>query len=219
MPEIRMSPFKRTRRIEAQIDEYLDKLSEAGMLFEQSVHHYADAGADEALEEKLVQIGQLEKRGDELRHEIESVLLTEMLIPDARGDVLSLLDELDNLLDKFKHALQAFVIEQPDFPPSLKAGLKELVTAVVRATEMTAVVSRAYFRDPEAVRDHLHKIGFHERESDAIVIRMSREIFSSDLPLERKRHLRFCLAKIDALADEAEDVGGRLGVYAVKRSL
>jgi len=214
-----MSPFKRTRVIQEQITEFLDKVSEGGMLFEQAVHRYADAGADEAFGERLTQIAQLEKRGDDLRRNLERVLFTEMLIPDARGDVLSVLDELDNLLDKFKHGLQAFAIEQPDFPESLKEGLKELATSVVKAIEMTVLASRAYFRDPGAVRDHIHKIGFHESESDAIVLRMSKEIFGSDLPLERKRHLRFCLAKIDALADEAEDVGDRLAVYAVKRSL
>ena len=64
MPEIPTSPFKRTRAIEAYVDEFIDKLSEAGMVFEQAIAHYAEHGADDAFEERLAQVGKMEKRGD-----------------------------------------------------------------------------------------------------------------------------------------------------------
>jgi predicted phosphate transport protein (TIGR00153 family) len=197
----------------------MDKLSEAGMVFEQAVLRYADHGVDAVVQEKLVHIGKLEGRGDALRRDLERVLLTEMLIPDARGDVLSLLDNLDDLLDDLKHGLQTLTIEQPDFPESLRDDLKDLTTTVVKSIEETAVASRAYFRDPNAVPDHIHKIGFHEKEADTVALRMVRAIFASTMPLERKRHLQSCVARIDGLADGAEDVGDKLGIYAVKRSL
>jgi predicted phosphate transport protein (TIGR00153 family) len=219
MPEIPTSPFKRTRAIEAHIDEFIGKLSEAGMVFEQAIAHYAEHGADDVLEERLAQIAEMEKRGDELRRDLERALFTEMLIPDARGDVLSLLDDLDDLLDGLKVGLQTLVIERPQFPKTLREDLHALATAVVRSIEETAVASRAYFRDPGAVPDHIHKIAFYEGEADDIALRMAKAIFGSKIALERKRHLRDCVSRIDRLADDAEDVGDRLGIYAVKRSL
>ena len=142
-----------------------------------------------------------------------------MLIPDTRGDVLSLLDDLDDLLDGLKLGLQTLAIETPSFPKALREDLRALATTVVRGIEETAVASRAYFRDPNAVPDHIHKIAFYEGEADAIALRMARAIFGGKLSLERKRHLRECVSRIDRLADDAQDVGDRLGIYAVKRSL
>jgi len=69
------------------------------------------------------------------------------------------------------------------------------------------------------VRDHLHKVAFYESECDRISNRIARLVFSSDLSLERKLHLRFFTTSIDQLADRAEDCGDRLAVYALKRSL
>jgi predicted phosphate transport protein (TIGR00153 family) len=219
MAEIKGSIFRRTKAMAGNIDEFLDMVGEAGLAFEKGVHHYLDHGLDEVIEEKLAQISHLEGRADALQRTIETVLHTEMLIPDARGDVLSLLDDLDHLLDSVKSAFLSLTIEHPAIPREYHEAVKELVTVATRAIGSTASASRAYFRDIHAVRDHIHKIAFFEREADRTAIRLTRHIFASDLPLEQKMHLRDCVHGIDALADKAEDVGDHLAIYAVKRSI
>ncbi|MBN2492697.1 MAG: DUF47 family protein [Planctomycetes bacterium] len=219
MAEIRGSIFRRTRAMAATIDEFLDMVGEAGLAFEKGVHHYLEHGLDAVIEEKLAQISHLEGRADALQRTIETVLHTEMLIPDARGDVLSLLDDLDSLLDSIKSAFLALTIEHPAIPREHHDAMRELVTVSTRAVASAVSASRAYFRDIRAVRDHIHKIAFFEREADHTAIRLNRQIFASDLPLERKMHLRDCVRSIDELADEAEGVGDHLAIYAVKRSL
>ena len=64
----------------------------------------------------------------------------------------------------------------------------------------------------------IHKIGFYEREADKIAIRMKKNIFASQLPLDRKMHLRDLVETIEQLADEAENVGDRLSIYTIKRT-
>ncbi len=81
------------------------------------------------------------------------------------------------------------------------------------------MASRAYFRDPATVRDHIKKIEFHESESDRIAIRIRQRIFDSDMKLQHKLYLRDAIIDLDTIADDAEDAGDRLAIYAVKRSL
>lgn len=214
-----IKPFGRTKAIENQINEFLDKISEAGLVFEMGFVSYMDCGVDDSCQEKLRQISDLERRGDKLRREIETALYTELLIPDSRGDVLSLLEDLDDLLDRLKSTLLGITIEQPDIPDGEKNDLKELISMAVRSVESTVVASRAFFTDFTAVRDHIHKIGFFEREADRIAIGMKKNIFQSELPLDRKMHLRDVVDTVDHLADQAENVGDRLSIYAIKRSL
>jgi len=215
----RKSLFRPTHAIEVQIEEFLDKVSEVGILFQDGVRRYADTGLDDRLEEAFGHISAVEHRCDELRHSVETTLYTEMLLPDTRGDVLNLLDDLDRLVDRMKSDFQILTIEQPEIPETLRDDLKELAATVVRSVEALVLASRTYFRDPGGVRDHLHKVGFHEHEADSIATRLSTLIFDMDLPLERKRHLRSVVQAVDRLADAAEDAGDRLAIYAVKRSL
>ena len=81
------------------------------------------------------------------------------------------------------------------------------------------LAARAFFRDIEAVRDHASKVIFLETEADKIGTKLQRAIFSSDLPLERKIHLRYFVERIDELANAAEDVADALAIYAIKRRI
>ncbi len=219
MAAMKSSPFVRTKAIENQINEFLDKISEAGLVFEMGLTAYMRCGMGEDCEMKLEQVSELERRGDELRRDIETALYTELLIPDSRGDVLSLLEDLDYLLDVMKSTLLNISIERPDIPDAEKPDLKELISMAVKATESTVQASRAFFADINAVRDHIHKIGFFEREADKFAIRLKKKVFDSDLPLDRKLHLRDLVDTIEKLPDEAENVGDKLSIYTIKRSL
>ncbi|MHC4993039.1 MAG: DUF47 domain-containing protein, partial [Planctomycetota bacterium] len=207
MPEIKTSPFQKTRRLQGQIDEFLDKVSEAAMVFEQAMLHYVEQGYDETMDQKFEHIAALESRGDELRRSIELTLYTEMLIPEARGDVLGLLDDLDGLLDSMKKRFLNLTIERTHVPAEFAPGVRELVAAVTRCIETTVLAARAYFRDPRSVRDHLHKVGFYESESDQAAIRLRQAIADSELKLAQKILLREAVIAIDQLADDAEDAG------------
>lgn len=218
MARIRLLPFGRTKEIEEQINEFLDKVSEAGLVFETGIDCYVTRGVGEECEDKLRQIRDLEHRGDELRRSIETALYAELLIPDFRGDVLSLLEDLDTLLGMLKDTLRSVLIERHEIPGECKNDLKDLVSATVHSVESTVQASRAFFTDLASVRDHIHKIGFYEREADKVAIRLKKNVFLSELPLERKMHLRDLVGSIDWVADEAENVGDRLAIYAIKRT-
>ncbi len=212
------SPFGTTRALEGQIDEFLDKVSEGGLIFQRGLNAYLEqspvlSGA------KLEQLAALEKRCDELRRSIEMTLYSEMLIPESRGDVLILLADLDDLVDGFKATLMMFVVERPDVPQDCRASMSELGDLVIEASEHTVRASRAFFRDAGTIRDFVHKIGYFEAESDGVGLRLRRQVFDSDLPLARKLHLRDVIREICEIADNAEDCGDRLMIYAIKRSL
>lgn len=212
--------FGKTKYIEGQIDEFLDKISEGGMHFEIGINNYIDQDClSETCDNKLQQLIEVKKRSNELRKAIGIELYTEMLIPDARGDVLSLLQDLYHLIDILEDNFQELVIQKPMIPTEAKQDFKDLTTTVVKSLETVIMAARAYFRDPMTVRDHTHKVSFYETESDNIAIRLKKTIFQSDLPLENKLQLRHAIKVIDEIADNAEDVSDWLAIYAIKRAL
>lgn len=222
MAKVKLALFGRTKALEAQIDEFLDTLSQGGMMFEEIIDHYTTHGVDQVFEERQQQIGTIESNGDRLVRNINRAIHTEMLIPESRADVLSLLQDLDYILDVFEHTCFAVDVEQPDLTGIDDEHIKsfhELAHVVVQSVEVLIAATRAFFRDVNAVRDHLHKVGFYEAEADKLAMHLKRTVFRSDIPLERKLHLRDFVDRVDKIADQAEDAADWLAIYTIKRSL
>lgn len=213
--------FAKTRDLEVRIDEFLDKVAEGGILFERGMVLLLERGVAPETEQKMQQLIQLKERCNDLRRAVVNTLYTEMLIPDLRGDVLRLLSHLYGLLDALKNAFQEFVIEYAEAIDRQDAvdAVKDLVAVVVQSVQAAVLGARAFFRNPQAVRDHINRIRVYESEADAITLRLKTALFASDRPLEKKLLGRDALAVIDGLADLAEEISDELSILAIKRVL
>lgn len=210
--------FGRTKDLERQIDEFLDKLSESAVMFKLAIKTYLREGANGDFDEKLNAVNTMESDADRLRRTIETELYTHTLIPDARGDVLGLIETLDHVVNLFEGALWAIHIEKPEIPDEFKPGFKKLTNMTVEAADALVLAARCFFRTPHAVSDFNHKVMLYEKEADKIGTKLKRDIFASDLELSHKTHLRDFVEHIDNVADWAEDVADRLAIYAIKRT-
>jgi len=216
----KLALFSKTKTVQGMIDDFLDRVSNGGMTFEQGVANYLKYGPDDVrCLDKVRELRGLEEEGNRLRRNIETHLYAEMLIPDFRADVLALLEGLNFLLGLVEDILLSITVEKPEVEDAFTDDFKLLTATAVKTLEAAVLGARAFFRNIAGVRDHLNKVGFYEEEADQISIRLKQALFGSELGLDRKLHLRYFVDKIDNLADEAEDTGDRLAIYSIKRSL
>ncbi len=215
----KLTLFNKTRVLEQQIDEFFDKVSELGLVFSSALAVYLADGANDEFDAFLQQAASIEGKGDTLRRTIEVELYAQTLIPDLRGDVLRLLEDMDHLMNVYEGNLFRISIQQPDVPEEFHSGYLELTSTVVTCVESVVLAARSFFRDINAVRDHNAKVIFYETEADKKGTRLQRAIFASDLSLDRKMHLRYFVERIDELANSAEDVADTLAIYAIKRRI
>jgi predicted phosphate transport protein (TIGR00153 family) len=213
------SLFARTRALENQVDEFLDKVSEAGLVFSRAVRVYLQDGACAEFDAFLTRESNIEQRADSLRRNIELELYARTLIPDLRGDVLRLLEDVDSLVNAFEGHLFRISIQEPDIPEQFHRGFIDLTETVVTCVDSVVLAARAFFRNIEAVRDHASKTMFFESEADRTSTKLQRAIFAADLPLERKIHMRYFVERIDDVANKAEDVADSLQIYTIKRKV
>ena len=211
--------FKRTKQLELKVDEILDLVSQSAMTFDQAIDSYLSEGIGTRFNQRLDQMVALESRGDKLGLAVELQMYNETLIPDARGDVLTLLEALDGIIDSFKGVLFYFSTESPEFPDELRQNYGELAKVTCASVEALVLAARAFFRDVQTINDHLHKVHFYEKDADVLVTKIRREIFEMDLPLANKIHLRFFAERIVWISDMAEEVADKLTIYAIKRTI
>jgi len=210
--------LKSTKKLEMQIDEFLDAISQGAIVFKLGVKNYLLKDLSNFCEQ-LKQIGKLEGKADSLRRDIENQLYTHTLIPEHRGDVLGLLESTDNVIDQMKETLCQFDIETPEIPETLNKDFLDLTDMSVFSTEALVYAIRAFFKDVNAVNDHLHKVYFYEKEADRIGDNLKRNAFRLDMQLSKKFHLRYFALHIQQVSDGAEAVADRLAIYTIKRTI
>ncbi len=212
--------FQHARKIEGNIDKYLDNITKAILTFEQGVKEYFNGNMD-LFEDKYKEACDLESASDELRRDIKYTLYRDLLIPDARGDVLGLLETLDDVIDVTEEVLREFSIEKPAELGEFKEDFLSLTEMSVKTAKELVSASRSFFREISQVHDFITQVHYWEHEADKVEERIKRKAFSSEKldKLSVKVQVRYFAERISLLADTAEDVAERLDVYTIKRSI
>jgi predicted phosphate transport protein (TIGR00153 family) len=210
--------FSKTRALEAQTEEFCDKVSEGSLAFRIGLSAYL-AGDRETFAEKQRHVSAVESRADDLRRDIQRRLYVETLLPESRGDVLELLENSDNILNHCESAMWQFLIEKPEFNDEVAGEFGKLVDTVVDAVDALVSALRAFFRGDESISDYMHKVIFYESEADKINHRVLAMAFDADSDLAYKNQVRHFVLHVDSIADVAEDVADRLAIFSLKRAI
>ncbi len=213
-----LKQLKLSQTLKSEIDEFLNLVSEAGILFGKALERYLKDDFD-SFNERLATVTGYERRADELRMNIERQLYLKTLIPENRGDVLAILENTDDVIDTIKEALTRFSAERPEIDEAFDELFMELTESTLQSIEWLVKAIRAFFKDFGAVSDHIHKVAFYEHESDVAAEKLKRNIFESTLSLSRKMHLRYFTENVETISDCAEAVSDRLAIYTIKRQV
>jgi predicted phosphate transport protein (TIGR00153 family) len=213
-----LAPFGKTKALEAQIDEFLDIIVNGVLDMKRAVVAYLEGDLEE-FSRRIEGIVALERRADDIRKRTETTLYTHSLIPESRGDVLGLLENMDNVIDAAKHVLQSFEVQRPQIPEEYRKPFLEVTEHSIQSVENVVAASRCYFREVHRVRDFINKVDYYESEADHAGLKLKRMIFDSDMELAHKLHLRYYAEKLETLSDIAEAVGERLAIAAIKRTI
>ncbi|MBU0553393.1 DUF47 family protein [Myxococcota bacterium] len=213
-----MLTFGRARALEVQIDQFLDLIGKGAMVFKEGCRAYL-SGDREEFERHLAAICDLEGRADIIRKDSEKILYRYSLIPESRGDVLGLLENLDNVIDSCKHTLNQFNVQKPNFPEEFNEGILELTNQSVESIISVVGASRGFFENTRSIQDHINKVDFHENEADHLSLKLQGRVFEMDLRLSHKMHLSFFIQRVERLSDLAEIVAERLAIASIKRTI
>jgi uncharacterized protein len=208
--------FKKTKKVELQIDEYLDHIVQGGLVFREGVRFYLE-GRLEEFEARLAVLREMENTADGLRRAIESQLYLKTLIPESRGDVLGLLESADRVLNITTDTLLEFSVEIPSLPKEVHRPFLDMVEYAVNCCDHTVGGIRAYFRNLEAVRDHINKVQLYRRETNRMAENIKRTIFRRRMSLSKKIHVRYFSYHVERIAEQSDDVCDRLAIAAIKK--
>ncbi len=200
------------------IDKFLNCVDQSLLLFKEGVKNYLYNNT-ENFNNDIIQLASCEVESDKLRREIEKTLFMQSLMPQIRGNIMRLLEELDNIIDQSKKNLFQFEVETPHIPAEIIQDFVRLTQISVSAGESVVTAAKSYFSDPLSVNEKIHRVYFYEKEADLLADIIRRKIFRemTDLRLSEKFHLRYFTLHIENISDTAEKVADLLSIMAIKR--
>ncbi len=96
-----MFTFKHANKSIDLIEKFLDKIDQGILIFQEGVKNYLYENK-ENFAYNLKTLSALETDADIIKRKIENILYTQSLMPQLRGDIMRLLEELDNFIDLTK---------------------------------------------------------------------------------------------------------------------
>ena len=211
--------FKKTHEIDSKITEFLNNISEAGLLYVRAIDIFLEKGVTDEFHKKRQDVSALEARNDQLRRDVEAQLYEHTLVPDSRADVLQLLEGVDRIINKYESNLYMYEIEKPKIPAGFYEGLRALIRTVEDCVEALVLSSRAFFAMNGEIEDSLHKVMFFEKQADQQGTILKNAIFDDKkLTLAHKLQIKSFEQAAEEISDIAEDVADSLTVVSVKRA-
>jgi uncharacterized protein len=215
-----MFSFKQANKSIELIDTFLNSIDEGALIFKEGVKNYL-FGNRESFVDNLKTLSALETEADITRRKIENILYTQSLMPQLRGDIMRLLEVLDNIIDMAKKSLFQFDVEVPHIPAELNQDLVKLTEVSAAAIDSVIPAARDYFRNPEKVKEKIHRVYLYEKEADKLADAIKRKVFQemTNLKLSEKFHLRYFTLHIENLSDAAQEAADMLSIMAIKRTI
>ena len=96
-----MAFFRNATSVINAIEAFFNTVDEGVLVFKEGVSNYLHGNQD-AFNNNIANMARLEADADNLRRDIENKLYAHSLMPEVRGDILRLLEEMDNIIDTAK---------------------------------------------------------------------------------------------------------------------
>jgi predicted phosphate transport protein (TIGR00153 family) len=159
-------------------------------------------------------IRDLERRGDEVIHEIFSTLNQTFITPLDPEDIHSLASKLDDVLDTLEDASSRLVDYRIE---PISPVIVELSGEIVACTKALQRAFDALNKNQKLI-DHCIEVNHHEGFADEIQRRGVRELFDTERDPIRIMKLKEIYDFLEATTDRCEDVADALQNVVVKNS-
>ncbi len=210
----------KTKLIVGDLETFFDTIQGAGLLFQEAVKDYFN-GELERFEQRVDHIDTAEAKTDELRRTIKKQIYTNMLLPDSRGDVLAIVETIDDVTDEIKFIVKSFAIEKPDVPEELRGDFIQIAEQSKMCIIELIGACRSFFNNITEANAYIGRVNFYEHEVDVLSERIKRKVYAegSTYSLAEKNNLRYFVDMMERITNIAQAVCDRLSVFVIKRSI
>ncbi|MCD6413688.1 MAG: TIGR00153 family protein [Elusimicrobia bacterium] len=206
---------KKEKEVKKLILEHLEFVEKAVQNMVSSAKEYI-GGDLTAAKEHGYQTHLVEKDADQKRREIIEKLHKGAFIPAFREDLIKFIAQQDKIADRAESCCDFFLTQRPEIPDKFNDEFEKLLLASARTFSPYKMAITNMFSDYNVVKEKIRDVNTEEEETDTIEWHLTRDVFSSDITLAEKMHLREFIFHIVEISDTIEDAADDLDIVIVK---
>ena len=210
---------KKQIEIREMIDRYLDKVDSCILQFRDSMMGVLANGCTRDYVWDVEKAHKFESEADDLRRKIQMTLYGKALLPDSRGDLLTLLEFYDQIPSAAEDALFLTKILSMNIPENLLEDMKKLVEINVDAYHMIRECMKTLFENPQETLYQTRGVDAKESESDKLERSIIERVFKSDMTTGKMMQLKELVQTIGQISNRAENTADRISIVAIKRQI
>lgn len=210
--------FKKQQQVESLIYEYLGTLKLAKENFHDAIYTcLASPGVCDTFDFLRKQTHKFESKADDIREEIKTLMYGKALIPESRGDILGLLEEMDQIPRLLELILRMIETQKLVIPEFILEDFEDLIEISLESCDFLFKEVEALFKKREEIRALVSKIDNNESRCDRIERRIITKIFDSDIDPFQKLQLKEMVIIMGEISDQADRVSKRVHIISLKR--
>ena len=210
----------REKEVRTLILQHLDKVGESVARTREVLEGYL-AGRLDAAKAGAITVDQQETDADGMRRSVHDLLYRGAFLPIFRSDIHEFVEHMDMIADTAETTCDFLLGQRPEIPAEYGEALRQILAHTQDAYAALHEAVTAFFStgDERTIRARLTVVGVTESTIDDIEWKLTRQVFTSDLPLAQKIHLNQFIETLTEISDQAEDTGDRLEILRIGTSL
>ena len=207
------------RKVEELFQQFSDAVGESLKHAFTGIQGLAEGATKDAVLESVRRSHEFESKADDLRREVINHLVQGSLMPNTRGDMMNLLELIDDIADEAEDLLDPFFVRFLDFNLLSQDGLLDMMREIEQQYKLLIQAVQYLFEDMSNIVDLTHEIEEIESRVDDIEERMLLHVLDNDeIDLPTKMLYRMFVRNLAGLANIIEDSGNQLEVIVAVRS-
>ena len=209
--------FKKQRQIESLIYTYLDSLDMTKRRFAEALNACLEDSNSCNFDFLTEQTHKFESQADDIREEIKNLMYGKTLIPESRGDIMGLLEAIDEIPRLFELILFTIKTQRLVIPEFIVTDIRDLLDVSLESCELILKQVESLFKNNEVDMAVVATIDHNESQCDHIERRIITKVFDSDLDPFQKLQLKEMIVCMGKISDQADNVSKRTNIISMKR--
>jgi len=204
--------------IEELVDQLVEKVEECLKTCLEGISVYQREGEDEEVKALMKRAHNTESEADEIRREIISKLLQGSLLPNTRGDLMALIENIDDIADSAEDILDTIIFPSLDLSDVNQEHFAEMLEQIEEQYEVMKKAVHMIFQDINQAVVYTSRLESIESNVDDLEENIIRNMAQrKDISAAEKLAYRDIVHRISNLADIIENVGDRIEIMVVVR--
>jgi predicted phosphate transport protein (TIGR00153 family) len=158
-----------------------------------------------------------ESKADDVREEIKTLMYSKVLLPESRGDIMGLLESIDQIPRFFEIILNIIRTQKLAIPALIVSDVRELVSVSMEACDLMIMQVEDLLQRGRRIPELLDVIDEKESQCDVIERQIIITLFDSDIDPFLKIQLKELVVFLGEISDQADRVSKRINIISLKR--